>query len=281
MSIYTDSKSSLGSLAPMGAVDTAWSRLEPLITARKLRDNHLFGLPLVSAIKDPVTKLPQKMNDELIDEIIRDAVGLCEIESGLDLFPVQHKEKYPFDRNEFASLGYFQLRSRPITSIESLKVTPSNGLDVYIVPLDWIETAYLHRGQLGIIPINIAVVGGGTYPATQTGGGAFFLSILGSRPWVAAFWQMEYTTGWKDGKLPRFVNEYIATVAAIEVLGRLAATYARSTSHSLGIDALSQSISSPGPQIFVQRITELTEKRKMILGKLKAMFGLKIFSNNV
>lgn len=281
MADHTNSKDALGSAWPSGAIDSSWSRLEPLVNARKLRDNHLFGIPLVSALKDPITKKPQVMGDELIDEIIRDAVGLCEIESGLQIFPTEHREKYPFDKNEFTQLGYFQIRNRPVSSIQALKVVPSNNIDVYVVPNDWIETAYLHRGQINIIPLNIATVGGGFVPAAQAGGAAFFLSILGQRPWIAAFWQIDYTTGWPDGKLPRPVNEYIATVAAIEVLGRLAATYARATSHSVGIDALSQSISGPGPQIFVQRITELTEKRKMLLGKLKSVFGLKILSNNV
>lgn len=280
MADHSNAKPSVGSLSPSGAIDSAWSRLEPLITARKLRDNHLFGIPLVSAIKDPVTKQPQKMTDELIDELIVGAVAICEEESGLQIFPTEHREKYPFDKFEFQELGYFQLRNRPVASVQSLKVTPSNGVDVYVVPNDWIETAYAHRGQLNIIPLNIATVSSSA-AVSQNGGAAFFISILGQRPWIPAFWQIDYTTGWPDGKLPRFVNEYIGTVAAIEVLSRLAATYARSTGHSLGIDSLSQSISGPGPQIFVQRIQDLTDKRKMLLGKLKAKFGLKIFSNNV
>lgn len=281
MGDYTNSKPPVGGMSPTGVIDTAWSRLEPLITVQKLKDLHLFGIPLVSFIKDPITKQPQRMNDEIVEEKINDAVALAEAELGMQIFPTQHLEKYAFDKNEFQSLGYFQLRQRPCSSIERLTVTPANGQDIYEVPVDWVETAYLPRGQISIIPLNIATVGGGFVPAAHTGGGAFFLSILGQRPWIAAFWQIKYTTGWPDGKLPRMVNQYIAAIAAIEILSLLAATYARSTSHSLGIDSMSQSVSTPGPQLFKTRIEELEAKRKMLLGKLKSMFGLKLFSNNV
>lgn len=281
MADYEDSKQNLGSLYPTGAVDSSWSRLEPLITPEDMREIHLFGIPLVSFIKDPVTMQRQAMSDRIIEKKIIGAVALVEAELGMQVFPTQHMEKLAFDKNEFQSLGYFKLKNRPISSIERLAVVPANGLEIYVVPNDWIETANLSYGQINIIPLNIATTGGSFIPAAQSGGGAFFLSILGQRPWIAAFWQVTYTTGWPEGKIPRMVNELIATVAAMDILSLLAATYARSTSHSLGIDSLSQSISTPGPQLFLTRIEELEKKKTMLVRKLKAMFGLLLFSNNV
>ncbi len=281
MADYSNSKPSLGSLLPQGAVDSAWSRLEPLLTVRMLKDLHLFGIPLVSFIADPITGKRQAMTDEIIADKIISAVALCETELGMEIFPTQHREKLAFDANEFRSLGYFQLRSRPVSSIEKLTVTPANGLDIYQVPNDWIETAYMHRGQINIIPLNIATAGGVFQPSvSSTSGGSWFLSILGQRPWIPAFWQVDYTTGWVDGKIPRMVNEYIGTVAAMEILSLLAATY-RVSSHSLGIDSLSQSISLPGPQLYKGRLEELQLKRTQLVRKLKAMMGLLVFSNNV
>lgn len=278
----TGSKPSLGDLSLMGAVDSSWSRLQPLITPGQLRSRHLKGLTLISGQRDLKGKL-QEFTDDDLQGIIIEAVGLAETELGMDIFPTQHVEKMPFDANEFRALGYFVVKHRPVSSIEDLTVTPANGVDIYRVPIDWIESAYLAMGQFNIIPINIATVGGGFVPASasQTGGGAFFLSILGQRPWIPAFWQVKYTTGWNDGRLPIMLNQLIGTVAAMEVLSMLATTYARVTSHSTGIDALSQSVSGPGPQIFMQRMQELAAKRTFLVNKIKTNYGLKLFSNNV
>src|SRR6185369_13911889 len=109
-------------------------------------------------------------------------------------------------------------------------------------------------------------------------GGAFFLSILGNRQWIPAYWKITYTSGFKDGMVPRVINELISTIAAMEILSQLAATYARVQSHSLGIDGLSQSVSTPGPAVFQVRIQELTDKRKALVGKIRAKYGTKLFS---
>lgn len=61
----------------------------------------------------------------------------------------------------------------------------------------------------------------------------------------------------------------------------LAATYARTNSHSLGIDGLSQSVSTPGPQIFKIRLEELEKKKTALTKKIKAIFGYKIFSGTL
>ena len=278
----TTSKDALGSLYPQGAVASGWGRLEPLITPQKLKDLHLFGLSVMSGMRDPITNKALLMSDAIIEEKILDAVALAEVESGLNIFPTQFQQKLPFDKAEFASLGFFMLRERPVSSIQRLSVTPADGVEVFRIPNGWIETAYLHRGQINIIPINVAQIGGTFSPVSiNSAGGAWFLSVLGSRNWLPAFWEVVFVSGFPDGQIPRLVNQLVGTIAAMEILSELAATYAKSTSHSLGIDSISQSISTPGPQLFMQRIQELGDKKKMLIGKLKAMFGLKIFSQNV
>lgn len=285
MADYTSSgsKPALGDLSPLGADDSSWSRLQPLISPAQLIRRHLMGINLISGMRGVDGKAQRFDDPEYLKDMIIEAVSLVETETGLELFPTQIVDKMPFDQNEFKQLGYFKLRHRPVASIESLTVTPSNGVDIYHVPLDWVETAYLAVGMISIIPLNIATVGGGFVPAaaSQTGGAAFFLSILGQRTWIPAFWQVRYTVGFLEGKLPVEVNQLVGVTAAMEVLSMLAATYAKSTGHSIGIDALSQSISTPGPQLFKIRLDELAAKRQFLVNKLKARYMLKLFSNNV
>jgi hypothetical protein len=283
MADYTGSKKNIGgdtAVPTDSGIETSWDHAAPLITPEQVRIHHLFGIPLVSGIRDTNTGKRQVMTDAIIKQVIDRAVTLLEFDSGVDIFPIKRREKYPFDRNLYEQLGYVQLHHRPVASVDKFSVTPSNGVDVYVVPLDWVEAAYLSKGQVNIVPLTIAFQNGGFIPS-QSSGGAAFLAILGQRGWIPAYWQFEYTCGFPDGNLPKIINELIGVYTALEILDMLAATHAEATSHSLGIDGLSQSVSTPGPEIFSIRTKSLSDKRDKLLNRLKTHYGSKIFVGTV
>jgi len=280
MADYTNSKDGLGRLSPENAVAVQFEDLEPLLTPEQLINLHLKGLNLRSAVRNPFTgKYDVWTNDDLKEYIIN-AVALAEAESNLEIFPVQHKEKLPFDRCEYKSFGYIPLRHRPVSSLQSLRVVTSSEQAVYALPLEWVDVGYLSQGYVYILPLTIAVKEGVIQPLLAGPGGSAFLALFGSNPYVPAFWEAEYTTGFKDGLIPKLVNQYIGVIAAMEVLSAIAATYARTTSSSLGIDSLSQSSSGPGAQLFAPRLEDLASKRKWLMTRLKAKFGMSIISSN-
>lgn len=284
---YSDSKYPVGSTAgeiyPQNAKDTTgWNRLEPLVSAQILKTRHLFGIPLVSMVPNPVTKKRQELTDDIINDLIQMAVSKVEELTGTMIFPCQFREKHPFDRNTYDSFGYMRVHNRPVSSLERITITTSNGADIFAVPLDWVETAYLIRGQINIIPMTISTPdGNNVIAATQSGGGAAFLAFLSYKGWIPAFWQIEYTCGYKDGTLPKIINNLIGIVAAMDVLSMLGATMAISTSASLSIDGLSQSSSGPGPQVYATRIADLEKERDKYVKIVKRMCGLGIYSDNV
>lgn len=279
MADYTFTKSGPGRQFPDDGTQNAWNSVEPLVTPTQVKGRFLFGIPLVSQMADPLTNKKQVYTDDMIKDTIDRAVALAEAETGLNIFPLQLKEKHAFDRNEYESFGYFRTRKRPVASVEALTITPPSGSDIYSIPLEWVETAYLPVGQINLIPLGNSIAYG--TPANVGSGGALFLNVLGNQPWIPAFWQLTYTVGFPDGMLPKLINELVGCIAAMEVLSALAATFGTSQSHSLGIDGLSQSISTPGPQIFKIRWDDLAEKRKTIVKKLKAQYGVNLFSGNV
>ena len=279
MADYTNSRFAPGGPIPENAIQAEFPQMEPLLTPELLKSRHLLGVSLATA-KDPVTGKATIITDDILRDIIDGAVAQAESDLKIDIFPVKRREKHPFDLNLYSSFGYFQLSHRPATSMDKLSVTPSNGLDVYVVPNEWVETSYLTRGQINIVPLTVAFVQG-TYIPQQSSGGAAYLQILGNKPWIPAWWQVEYTSGFPNGMLPRILNEYIGSRAAIEVLSQLALSFARANSQSLSIDGLGQSVSTPGPQIFKGRIDELEEKITKITKKVKALFGYKIFSGTL
>lgn len=281
MADYTDTKDGLGSTAHPGEVDNDWTDLEPLITPEKVKNYHLFGIPLTSAIRDPETGRPQIMTTPLIKDFINEAVALAELETKIPIFPKQIEEKQAFDRATYDAFGYFQLHNRPVASIQALLVVPSNNEPVYSVPLEWIDTGLLRYGQINIIPLTIAVKTGTVVPLSSTPGGAQFLSIFGNKPWISQFWKINYTVGFPDGKVSKVFNHLIGVVAAMEILSALAATYSRTQGQSLSIDGMSQSISSPGPQLFNERLKSLGDKRYWLIGRCQAAYGLKVIVDNV
>jgi len=276
---YT-SKPGIGDVYPINARYDSYGVMEPLVVPAILRQRHLFGIPLVSLAVDPTTGKRQVMTDDIIEDRIRSAVGMAELELHMDIMPKVRNDKFPFDRPAYQALGYMVLPKRPVISLEKISVTSSDGTNLYTLPPQWIETAYIHTGQINIIPINIGFQYGAMTTGTQGGnpGGLFFLAILGQNHWIPAYWKADYTTGFPDGKLPIVVNELIGIIAAIDILALLATTNARNSSHSIGVDGLSQSISTPGPQIYDTRITMLMERKQTLINKLRALYGQKLFT---
>lgn len=275
-----DSKTAPGAQYPIDAVASEYQTGEPLIGPEELVRLHLFGIPLVSAIRDPITRHAQRMTPEDLKFYIDQAVGLAGLELGMDLFSADRLERHPYDRPAQNSFGYMVLRQRPVYSVTELAVVSSDGQNIWNVPLEWIETGLLHTGQLNLVPFAIAGQSGVTIPfATPAGQG--LLPSMFSFPWVPALWQVSYRTGYPAGKLPKFVNQLIGVIAAMEVLSMLATTYARVNSASLSIDGLSQSQSLPGAQIFVPRLQDLAAKRKWLVSKIKRLYSGGMWADNV
>lgn len=281
MADFTNTKDAIGRLSPENAIAVQFEDLEPLITPEKLKLLHLKGLNLSSAVKNRLTGKYDFWTDDDLKEYIINAVALAEAESNLEIFPVQHREKLPFDRCEYKSFGYIPLRHRPVASLQSLRVVTSSEQSVYQIPLEWIDVGYLQQGYVYILPLTIAIKEGAIQPLLAGPGGSAFLALFGSSPYVPAFWEAEYCTGFTNGLVPKIVNQYIGVIAAMEVLSAIAATYARTTGSSLSIDGLGSSTSGPGAELYDRRLEGLASKRKWLMTRLKAKFGMGIIASNV
>lgn len=279
---YSDSKSGLGAVYLDHAVDSVlFARTEPLITPELLKQRFLFGVSLESPFVDPITKKKPVLTDAALKDYIIRAVNLAEIEVGMVIFPTQFAEKHAYDKPEYDCFGYFRLDHRPICSIESLTINLSNNSDLFKIPNEWIETAYLLRGQINIIPLAVAVVTAGNFSGVVPNAGAAFLTFLQKTAWVPAYWKAVYTAGFPNGQIPVVVNELIGVLAAMDILSQLAAVNARVTSTSLGIDGMSQSVGTPGPNLYTVRLDDLRMRKDGLVRKLKAYLGLSFFANNL
>lgn len=276
MADYTRSKKDPRSVYPENATDAhEWTLYEPLMTPQQLRDRFLWGIPLFSYTPDPITRMPAKMTDEQLKDMILRAVAMVQLETGIDVFAVQREEKVPFDRQEMLDLGYMRTKYRPIRSVERLSVAPGDQPDLLVISPEWISKEGFVRGEVRIVPTVGSLASTGALIGTDSAGfNPMFASVLNQSRWVASFWNIKYTTGFDDGAIPRPMNELIGCTAAIDALSLLATTN-RSSSYSLGMDGQSQSVSTPGPQVYDGRIKVLEERRQLLSKKFRAKMGQK------
>jgi hypothetical protein len=285
MAIFTggpsgDAKDIIGSEYLQGAVDgTAWGRREPLIDPDKLKVRFLFGIPMYSAIPDPVTQVRAPYTNEMMKDAILRAANRIELETSITILPVERKVKMPFDRTEYLNLGYVLMPHRPILKMVSMYVADAQQQPIYAIPNEWIDMGQAHKGQINVLPLQPAYLNSGYLPS-QTSGGAAWLSILGARGWIGSYWMVDYVTGFDESGIPSTMNDLIGIEAAIDILNMLQATN-RVSSHSLGIDAMSQSVSTPGPQVYQARLEGLEKQKQVLKGKLKSLYQLGIHSSNV
>jgi len=268
---------------PLEVAVDSWGSLEPLITVDKLKTRFLLGVPMTLRVKDPETGKPFKITDTQLAELIRVHVSTAEEETGLVIMPRQFVERKEFSRQDWESFGYFRVNHRPMASIEALNCSLSDGSVAFSFPTQWLEMGNATTmGQINVIPLAFQAFGAGTGIIGQeaTGNATFFNAVV-NRHWLAALFTVTYTAGFKDGLVPVPVNQLIGTIVAMEVLSMIAAAYAWVTSTSLGIDGLSQSVSSPGPARFQVRMGELDKQRQLLVKKLKGKYGTKIVSGAV
>lgn len=273
MADYSKSKKFGTKAYPADTKDTSdlFRRVEPLLTPEMLVSRYLKNLPNVDTYN----------SDDLKSEI-EIAMNEVEVMTGLHLFKTQKKERVPYDHNLYKNFIHIKTNHRPILSVEKISVESTNGQTIYELPLEWMEKGFLHKGQINILPILSVFGSTGSIVNGVPSGALIFLQSLSNYQWVPAFWMVEYTTGisHKDGEMPVIMNDIIGLTAAINILNSLQVLNPY-TSQSLSQDGISQSSSSPGPQIYQKKIEHLEQRRERIMAQLKKIFHSKYFLSNI
>lgn len=271
MTDFTNSKLNPNGVFPENAIDgKEWSRTQPVLGVDQLKMLYLTGIDLVSQTKNRITGKYDVITDDMLKEFILDAIASVETQFMLDILPVTRAERHPFDRNFMNNYGYFRVQHHPILSVEQIAIKPSSGPEVFIIPKEWVNTGYYSKGQINLWPVGPATFVEST--GTSVGGGALVLTAIDKAIWQPQIWEVKYTSGMPEGAVPRIINQAIGCQAAIDVCNALAAMNPIS-SYSLGIDGMSQSQSTPGPQKYAVKIAEMKERLAKIEGKIKGMYG--------
>lgn len=251
-------------------VTPLFKRVEPLITPEKMISKYLKKVPL------------DEYDEDEMKDFINDALNEVEVLTKLQLTPVQHKERMPFDRQAYKSFVFFKINNGPALSVEEILIESSNGENIYRLPLDWIEAGFFHKRQINLIPILSIFGAAGLKDGQASNAGLIFLQAVNNFRWLPAFYTITYTTGVcrKEGHLPSVLNQIVGITAAMEILSNKA-SQEKFTSTSISQDGISQAASTPGPARYKQRMEELEKKRERLMQRVMAKFHQKYFLSNI
>lgn len=251
-------------------VTPLFRRVEPIINVDKMTSKYLKDIDLSSYDKDE------------LKDFINDALNETETLLNVQLTPVQHKERMPFDRQAYKSFVYFKVNNGPVMSVEEILIESSNGENIYRLPSTWIEAGFFHKRQINLIPILSIFGAAGLKDGQASNAGLIFIQAVNNFRWLPAFYTITYTTGVcrKDGHLPSVINQIVGMTAAMEILSNRAAQN-KYNSTSISQDGISQSASGPGPQLYRIRMEDLEKKRERLIKRVKSKLHQKYFLSNI
>lgn len=275
MSDYSKSKSFGTKAYPVEAFSTSdlIRRSEALLSPELLISRYL---------KSQEKEIKDRYTDEELKQEIEMAISEFELMTGFVVNKVQDSLRVPFDRDLYKSFVFIKTNHGPILSIEEIQIQSSTGENIYKLPPDWIEVGNAHKRQVNLIPILSIFGAAGLQDGRPSNAGLIFLQAVNNFQWLPAFFTIKYTYGLshKEGEVPIPVNQIIGMTAAIAILSNLQAGN-KYNSTGVSQDGISQSASSPGPQVYAKRIEDLEIKRQAMLKKLKAVFTNKYFMSNI
>lgn len=269
-----------------GEGSAGFSRVEEFITVDRLKDEFLFGIPLYS----PVTQ--QTMSDETLKRIIRKAASQVELKTKVDVFPVQRIKKIDWDRTKYLQgWNMLNVEHQNVTSVQEISIRAANSADsnnpnsqegsvLYNVPLEWISMDRARNGILTMVPLQVTYNSSTTVGAGVTGAAAPLFAVFSKLNHIPGFWTIKFTTGFPENSIPSPINQLVGVYAALEVLSILGPSN-RYNTQSVGLDAASQSVSTPGVQIYSTRAADLQAQKSELENLIKSRFNTKIFMTHI
>lgn len=219
---------------------------EAVLSVAELKEAYLFGINVrgLDGAEPP---------DTFFETHIRNATAWAERELEIAITPkVFDDEQHDYHLNEYKVFAFVQLNHYPIIEVTKFQARYPTDVLIFDFPLDWVKTYPLH-GHVHLVPQV------GTISQVILGQGGTYLPLIYNQlTYLPNLWHATYAAGFKDGQTPRDIVDLIAKKAAIDVL-HIAGEIIRGVgvvSESLGIDGLSQSVSTTKGQgnIFAHRI---------------------------
>jgi len=221
-----------GSLSqPSVAVLGEGLMIRQFLTVEQLKARYFFG---VSLTDDEGNELP----DATFAHFILQAIRWFEHQIDIPILPQTFIDNHDYHRSAYEAFNFLQLDNYPLISVEEFRVQYPSGQTVIVYPAEWIRINK-EKGQIQAVPT------AGTLSEFLIGqGGTFLPAVYNGMHYLPHLFQVYYTAGFEEGKVPANIVDLIGMFASfgpLNVFGDLIAG-AGIANISLSMDGLSQSI---------------------------------------
>jgi hypothetical protein len=204
-----------------------------VLTVPQLKGRYFFGVDLTDDRGNP---LP----DAVFEHYIIQAIRWFEHQIDIPILPTAFCESHDYYREDYTAFNFIQLDNYPLISVEEFRVQYPSGQNVIVFPEEWLRVNNA-EGQVQIVPT------AGTLSEILVGaGGSFLPSVYNGLQYLPQLFQLQYTAGFEEGKVPRNIVDLIGMFASLgpfNIFGDLIVG-AGIANVSLSMDGLSQNIGS-------------------------------------
>jgi hypothetical protein len=216
---------------PSESIAGAGLAIQGFLTVEELKQRYLFG---IDTTDDAGNQLP----DAVYEHYIAAAIATLEHALDIPIFPTSFCDFHDYYREDYHAFNFLKLDNRPLISVEEFRVQYPSGQTVIVFPQEWLRLNK-PEGQVQIVPT------AGTLSEILVGqGGSFLPAIYNGLAYLPQLFQLLYTSGFEQGKVPRNILDIIGKLASLgpfNLFGDLIAG-AGIANLSLSLDGLSQSI---------------------------------------
>jgi len=103
------------SFPPNATGRDSFTREEPLLTVKQMKERYLFGINLTDEAGNPIP-------DTTLQHHINAAVSYLEHKLDILIFPTEITERYDYRQIDYTEFNFIQLKKRPASNVTSLKV---------------------------------------------------------------------------------------------------------------------------------------------------------------
>ena len=267
----------------LGHIEPGFERTESLLTVDRFKQEYLFGIPLRSSLTG------EEVSEETLKNFISKGVSDFETSIKIPVSPVIIKDQFFFERADDLAFSIRQLSRYPVLEVQKLSAlfpgredgsyqyNPNPETDPFNdennqeieYPTNWVNLNAAN-GMVTITPKTGSLVNSDVSFISSAGYKSILLGGLKSWP---NLWRITYRCGFELDKIPAIVNDLIGIKAAIKLLSQIGPVLFPATSYGVGLDGMSQSVATLGPQFLVGRIKDLKEQEQKIEAQLKSYFG--------
>ena len=227
---YKDTKHNILSTPSEGILGEGLM-IRQFLTVEQLKARYFFGVNLTN---DAGETLP----DATFAHYILQSIRWFEHQIDIPILPQTFIDEHDYHRNAYEAFNYIQLDNYPVITLDEFRVEYPSGQTVIVYPSEWIRLNK-EKGQVQVVPT------AGTLSEFLIGqGGTFLPAVYNGMHYLPHLFNVQYTAGFEEGKVPANIVDLIGMFAAfgpLNIFGDLIAG-AGIANISLSMDGLSQSI---------------------------------------